>query len=495
MPTVGILLSLVEDLSTAVTLTVDDTVGVSLADACLLMAPLSVQDGLALGCTDGTPTTPATIQVMESVAVPASETASVALSSLATFDVLETVSMTGTEQLGSLSGTLSVNDTLPLSMSEAPSIFGYVPQQFVEVTSTDTLEIHLGEQPIVPVPVSVTDAWALILADVGTSTFDFTITQSVTDSLRVQGTEAVTSTVLLRLTTTDTLSMTAVEPADPFTRLGVLDTPPMGLTEGLSANVSGFFTYYATDSVRVSGTDSAPVFPASQTVSTTEVLSVSGEDTLSLLSRVAALSDALSLSTNDAASLVSKFITLTDALGMPLDDAASLFDTFIYLAATENLGVGATDTINFLQAVLTQLATSDTVAGAVSEDVQTLTSEAGAQDAVTVACAELLSATYAVLAEDAGAVRIDAENANVVNPFVVFASISVADETHLEVTEEMPVQRLGLTVAEDCLLDAYDVALTEDLALPDRWEGSLATDYAMMQPDPISYRIGSKLVW
>jgi len=145
---------------------------------------------------------------------------------------------------------------------------------------------------------------------------------------------------------------------------------------------------------------------------------------------------------------------------------------------------------------LTQLSTTDALAGGLQEDTG-IGSTVSAQDALVGAVLDALSLSLTYALTDSLGFVAQAENANVINPFVINVFVSTDDMAALTSTDvpTVPTQLLMLAVADDCAVETDDLSLSDDRPLPEIWDAHQGISYDTLLPDPVSYRMDPQKTW
>lgn len=395
------------------------------------------------------------------------------------------------------SHTFSTVDSLRATVSDVASVNTGVAS-FFTLSTTDSCTVQLGDLPTVvktvfDVFLATTDSCGITVSDLGTITFNI-IFISTTDALVIQASDVAQPPVRL-LSTTDAVVIQAVEPTDAMSFPSVSDAPAIQASDA-GPQIAGSFSFNVTDALAMQETEGVPAFPLAQTVLTSESITVVPVDSGPLVASAVFASETLQISLNDASLLLLKFLALTDPLAIPIADAATLFNSFIQTVASDSATVQASDVVTFVQQSLTQLATTDALTMGLDDAPTVTQSSVSANDAIVNAAQELVLVLNALYAQDSAAWRVNAENANIINPFVINSAVSVSDVIMSDVTENtlgMP-SLLSFIVTDSVAGQVLDLALTEDLPIPGTLDFTIPISFAQVN-DPQSYQTVSSKFW
>ena len=569
---VGIDLHLTDDAAIASTAACADSVSVGLTDARPRLVVVLVQpvtDALGLGLTDASPIVPLLIPVTDSLRAVATEgvpTVNTSLAGTAFLSVAESLACsvsdgTPASWLSTMASDVLAYEIEHVGFGEDVSIFGFTPQQFVNVSVVDTCVVEVQTPPTNQLAVAVSDSLPLALTEPEDNTLTFgnlsdslraalsesasvntgLFVLSTSDSAAVQGAEgapafailtfitvtasdavayasseatpnvigsaqvAVTDSLLLgesdvaraaaTLSATDAFAVQAVEPSGLFSSWGATDSLTVQTAEG-APTIAGSFSFNTTDSATLQASEAAPTFLLTQPVAVTDSLAGQASEGGQLIAVAARAAETLGITVNEAASLLLKFILITDGLGIAVDDAASLFNTFIQLSASDANTIGQSDLVSAINQTLTQLSTTDSLAIG-QQDGLLINSAVSAYEALATTLLETLSLSLTYALQDNLAFVAQAEDANIINPFIIVVQTFASDTTAIGTTDipAVPAQLLMLVVADACAVETADLSLSENRALPDLWDAHQGVSYDTLMPDPVSYRMDPQKTW
>ena len=498
---VGIDLHLTDNAAIASTAACADSVSVGLTDARPRLVVVLVQpvtDALGLGLTDDSPIVPLLIPVTDSLRAVATEgvpTVNTSLAGTAFLSVTESLACpvsdgTPASWLSTMASDVLAYEIEHVGFGEDVSIFGFTPQQFVNVSVVDTCVVEV-ETPVTSQAKAASDGLSLGAAESSTASVPFIF---ATDSLGVTAIEALPS-VVPAISASESFAIQAVEPSDLFSAWGATDSLAVPGAEG-APTIAGSFSFNTTDSATLQASEAAPTFLLTQPVAVTDSLAGQASEGGQLIAVAARAAQTLRITVNEAASLLLKFILITDGLGIAVDDAASLFNTFIQLSASDANTIGQSDLVSAINQTLTQLSTTDSLAIG-QQDGLLINSAVSAYEALATTLLETLSLSLTYALQDNLAFVAQAEDANIINPFIINVFVFADDTAAITSTDvpTVPTQLLTLVVTDACAVETDDLSLSEDRALPDIWDAHQGVSYDTLMPDPVSYRMDPQKTW
>jgi hypothetical protein len=391
----------------------------------------------------------------------------------------------------------NLSDSLRGGLSESSSVNTGVPPMFVLSTSDSAAVQGAEGAPAFAVLTFITVTASDDVAYAGSEATPNVIGSAqfaVADSLRLMESDTARAAAAI-LSATDAFAIQAVEPSGLFSSWGATDSLLVQSAE-VAPTIAGSFSFNTTDSATFQATESAPTFLLNQPVAVTDSLAGQASEGGQLIAVAARAAETLGITVNEAASLLLKFMLITDSLGIAASDAASLFNTFIQLSASDANTIGQSELVTALDQLLTQLSTTDT-ASLEQQDDLLINSAVSASDALATTLLETLSLSLTYALQDSLGFVAQAENANVINPFVINVFVFADDTTAITSTDDaaVPDQLLMLVVTDDCAVETDDLSLSEDRPLPDIWDAHQGVSYDTLMPDPVSYRMDPQKTW